>query len=200
MHSIACDSTHRNPPLQLQLYTVKVLELYSLTLLSRTSLVTELYRVSVSLCLPGYWTCLWPLTWSQSRMWSTSSSTWAGTLRVETSPGNTSEKSGTSSTLGEGLWVGEQLHVDDVKLSNTNRLSHCLSAQLRRSVVHEFKADRWSHRVPEHWERTPRGKNTNMHPRYWSPAGTLGEDVQVNNQLFHRWTRWSLGWINRTWD
>lgn len=53
------------------------------------------------LCLRGCWTCHWPLTWFRSRTWSTSSSTWAGTLRAGTWPGSISGRSGTSWTLGE---------------------------------------------------------------------------------------------------
>lgn len=82
---------------------------------------------AVSLCLPGYWTCLWPPTWSRSRMWSTSSSTLAETLRVETSPGSTSEKSGTSSTLGESpsvrRSVGRSVRVEDVERDPVNSVS-----------------------------------------------------------------------------
>lgn len=139
----------------------------------------------LSLCLPGYWTCLWPPTWSQSRTWSMSSSTWAEILRVETSPGSTSEKSGMSSTHGERLRgcisspMWRICTLCTVKKQNTCKqiltVSLTVSAQLWWSIVHEFKAHRWSHRVPEHRQRTQWGKYTETHSLFRSCSDSVGQ-------------------------
>lgn len=74
-----------------------------------------------------------------------------------------------------------------VSVCSSNRVA--VSVQIRRSFVHEFKTHRWSHRVPEHGERTQWGKyrNTNKKMKlllwFWSKNKPNLQDDQVWKQL-----------------
>lgn len=61
----------------------------------------------------------------------------------------------------------KQNHCKLITNWNTTCLSLTVSAQLWWSVVHEFKTHQWSHRIPEHRQRTQWGKYTITYTHFY---------------------------------